>query len=322
MAQDRDYYEVLGVGRNATADEIRRAYRRLARQYHPDVSQSSDAADRFAEMQEAYEVLSDAEKRRAYDRFGRAGVGVGQGPGGFGRGGAWQVNVGPGDQFDASDFSSVFEELFGGRRGSPFGAGTGRPGAQAPGRAAPQRGRDLRHMLTASFMTAAQGGSEQVHVSAGGSSETLTVKIPPGIDTGEKLRVKGKGHPGSGGGPAGDIILTVQVGRHPYFRREGLDLLIDVPVTIAEATFGTTVTVPLLKGSVEIKVPPGASSGQKLRVKGQGLANAKGRTGDFYAVVQIAAEKDLSPRGRELLQELETELKNPRKSAPWAADSG
>ena len=107
MAQDRDYYETLGVGRNATADEIRRAYRRLARQYHPDVNQSSDAADRFAEMQEAYEVLSDAEKRKAYDRFGRAGVGVGQGPGGFGRGGAWRVNVGPGDQFDASDFSSV-----------------------------------------------------------------------------------------------------------------------------------------------------------------------------------------------------------------------
>ena len=323
MAQDRDYYDVLGVGRQATADEIRRAYRRLARQYHPDVNRSSDAADRFAEMQEAYEVLSDAEKRKAYDRFGRAGVGVGQGPGGFGRGGAWRANVGPGDQFDASDFTSVFEELFGGRGGSPFGAGPGRPGARAPQRPAPQRGRDLHHTLTVSFVTAAQGGSEQVHATPGdGSSETITVKIPPGIDTGEKLRVKGKGHPGGGGGPPGDIILTVQVGRHPYFRREGRDLLIDVPVTIAEATFGATVTVPLLKGSVEIKVPPGASSGQKLRVRGQGLVNAKGRSGDFYAVVQIAAEKDLSPRGRELLQELEAELKNPRKSAPWAADSG
>ncbi|MHC5008703.1 MAG: DnaJ domain-containing protein, partial [Planctomycetota bacterium] len=201
MPQDRDYYEVLGVGRDATADEIRKAYRRLARQYHPDVNQSSDAAERFAEMQEAYEVLSDAEKRRAYDRFGRAGVGVGQGPGGFGRGGVWRGNVGPGGQFDASDFSSVFEELFGGRGGSPFGVGPGRPGAQAPSRPAPQRGRDLHHTITVSFMTAAQGGSEQVHVTtADRSPQTITVKIPPGIDTGEKLRVKGKGHPGGDGG--------------------------------------------------------------------------------------------------------------------------
>jgi DnaJ-class molecular chaperone len=114
----------------------------------------------------------------------------------------------------------------------------------------------------------------------------------------------------------------VQVGRHPYFRREGLDLLVDVPVTIAEATFGATVSVPLLKGSVEIKVPAGAASGQKLRVKGQGLTSAKGGAGDFHAVVQIVAEKDLSPRGRELLEELAAELKNPRKSAPWSADSG
>jgi DnaJ-class molecular chaperone len=323
MAQDTDYYEVLGVSRGATADEIRRAYRRLARQYHPDVNQSPDAAERFAEMQEAYEVLSDAGKRRTYDRFGRAGVGIGQGPGGFGRGGAWGVDVGPGGQFDASDFASVFEELVGGRGGTPFGAGPGRPGAQAPVRPAPQRGRDVHHPLTVSFMTAAQGGSEQVRVTtADRSPQTITVKIPPGIDSGEKLRVKGKGHPGSDGGPAGDIILTVQVGRHPYFRREGLDLLVDVPVTIAEATFGATVSVPLLKGSVEIKVPPGASGGQKLRVKGQGLTSGKDRPGDFYAVVQIAAEKDLSPRGRELLQELAAELKNPRKSAPWAADSG
>jgi curved DNA-binding protein len=323
MPQDRDYYEVLGVGRDATADEIRRAYRRLARQYHPDVNKSSDAATRFAEMQEAYEVLSDAEKRKAYDRFGHAGVGVGHGPGGFGRGGAWRVNVGPGGQFDASDFASVFDELFGGRAGAPFGVGPQRPEAEVPRRPPPSRGRDLHDALVVSFMTAALGGSEQVRVTGGGGPpQTITVKIPPGIDTGEKLRVKGKGHPGRGGAPAGDFILTVQVGRHPYFRREGLDVLIDVPVTIAEATFGASVTVPLVKGSVEIKIPPGASSGQKLRVKQEGLADAKGRTGDFYAVVQIVAETDLSPRGRELLRELEAELKNPRKSAPWAADSG
>jgi curved DNA-binding protein len=319
MARDKDYYEVLGVERNATADEIRRAYRRLAREYHPDVNKAEDAADRFAEMQEAYDVLSDAEKRKAYDRFGHAGVGVGQGPGGFGHGG-WRVHVGgpggPGEQFDASDFASVFEELFGGRGGGgPFGAG---PGTAAPPRPAPRRGRDLHHTLSMSFMTAALGGSEQVRVTTDGRAQTIAVKIPPGIDTGEKLRVKGKGHTGKAGGAAGDIILTVQVGRHPWFRREGLDLLVDVPVNIAEATFGAKVTVPLLKGSVEIKVPPGASSGQKLRVKGQGLSNSKGHTGDFYAVVQIVAETDLTPKGRQLLEELAGELQNPRKSAPWS----
>jgi DnaJ-class molecular chaperone len=324
MPQERDYYEVLGVARDATADQIRRAYRQLAREYHPDVNQSTDAASHFAEVQEAYEVLSDADKRKAYDRFGHAGVGVGQGPGGFGRGGSWRVNVGPsGGPFDASEFGSVFEELFGGRARSPFGAGVGRPEARRPMRPEPARGRDLHHTLSVSFMTAAQGGSEQVRVAgAGGSPQTITVKIPPGIDTGEKLRVKGEGQPGDTGAPAGDIILTVQVGGHPYFRRDGLDLLIDVPVTIAEATFGTKVEVPLLKGSVEIKVPPGASSGQKLRVKDQGLADTRGGTGDFYAVIQIAVEPDLSPRGRELLQELGAELKNPRKSAPWSDDAG
>jgi DnaJ-class molecular chaperone len=321
MAHEKDHYEVLGVSRDATADQIRRAYRRLAREYHPDVNQSQDAATRFAEVQEAYEVLSDAEKRKAYDRFGHAGVGVGQGPGGFGRGG-WRVNVGPGGQFDASDFASVFEELFGGRGGSPFGAEAVRPDVRRPPRPAVHRGQDLHHTLTVSFMTAAWGGSEEVRLAAGGQAQTITVKIPPGIDTGEKLRVKGKGHPGAAGGPAGDIILTVHVGGHPWFRRDGLDLLVDVPVTFAEATFGTKVTVPLLRGSVEIKIPPGASSGQKLRVKDNGIADARGRTGDFFAVVQIVAEKDLSARGRELLQELGAELKNPRKSAPWADDAG
>jgi DnaJ-class molecular chaperone len=317
MARDRDYYEVLGVDRNATADEIRRAYRRLARKYHPDVNKSSDAATRFAEMQAAYEVLSDAEKRRAYDRFGRAGVGVGHGPGGFGGGGSWRVDLGRGGPFDGPDFASVFEELFGGGAGGPFGAG----GRAAAERAAARRGRDVHHMLTVSFMTAALGGAEQVRL-AGARPQTISVKIPPGIESGEKLRVKGKGRPGSGGGPAGDVILTVQVGGHPYFRREGLDLFVEVPITIAEATFGAKVTVPLLKGSVQITIPPGASSGQKLRVKGKGLTDARGRSGDFHAVLQIAAEKDLSERGQRLMRELGAELKNPRESAPWAEDSG
>jgi curved DNA-binding protein len=322
MSENKDYYEVLGVDRSATAEEIRKAYRRLARKYHPDINKGSDATTRFAEVQEAYEVLSDAEKRKAYDRFGRVGVGVGQGPGGFGRGGSWRVDTGPGGQVDPSEFASVFEELFGRGAEGPFGVGARRPGA--PTAAPPQRrGEDLHHTLTVGFMTAALGGKEQVRVHTEDSGmQTLTVTIPDGIDTGEKLRVKGQGRPGVAGGPAGDIILEVQVGGHPYFRREGLDLFVDVPVTIAEATFGVTVTVPLLAGSIEIKIPPGASSGQKLRVRGKGITNAKAQQGDYHAVVQIVAPRDLSEKGRQLVTELEPELKNPRESAPWALDSG
>ncbi len=320
MAHDNDYYNVLGVERKATADEIRKAYRKLAREYHPDVNKSSEAATRFAEVQEAYEVLSDAGKRKAYDRYGHAGVGVGQGPGGFGPGpgGGWSVDFGDGrgSPFEASDFASAFQDLFGQGGGSPFDTA-----ARRPRQAAPQRGQDVHHALSLSFLTAALGGEEQIRLSVGSAQpQTLSVKIPPGIDAGAQLRVRGKGHPGHGGGPAGDVLLTVQVGKHPYFRREGLDLLIDIPITIAEAGFGATVKVPLLKGSIELKVPPGASSGRKLRVKGKGLTNAKGRSGDFYAVIQIVAEKDLSRRGRELLEELATELRDPRASAAWADD--
>ena len=173
-----------------------------------------------------------------------------------------------------------------------------------------------------SFLTAARGGSERIRRGPGaGGGQSIEVKIPAGIDSGAKLRLKGKGHPGPDGGAAGDIILTIAVGKHPYFRREGLDLLVDVPLTLAEAALGTTVTVPLLTGSVEIKVPPGAASGQRLRVKGKGIARPQGAAGDFHAVIQIAAPKTLSDRARQLLSDLAPELKNPRESAPWAADA-
>lgn len=321
----KDYYDLLGVSRNATADEIRRAFRRLARQYHPDVNKSPDAATRFAEINEAYEVLSDAKKRRTYDQFGHTRVGAGGpggfgggrvrwsdfagGPGGFGRGGA-----GPG--IDPDDLGSLFEQMFSGRGpASPFAG-------RRPGRAAapPQRGSDLQHELTVSFLTAAKGGSEQVHLRQHGADERISVKIPPGLESGAKLRIKGKGQPGPGG--FGDLILTVKVGKHPYFRREGRDLLIDVPITLAEAVTGVIATVPLLSGSVSIKIPPGASSGRKLRVKGKGIADGKGNQGDFYAVVQIVAPEAVTEKTRKLIDELAGELKNPRKSAPWVEDLG
>ncbi len=342
MSGSTDYYELLDVKRDASAEEIRHAYRRLARKYHPDVNKSADAATRFSELQGASDALSDAAKRKAYDRFGHAGVGVGAGPGGFSAGapgGGWTwTHVRPGAEgggFGGSDFASVIEEMFGGRAGAPHGRAA--PRGAGPRRPPSRRGRDIAQELTVSFLTAARGGSERIRLHGGGgggsggrggggaADQAIDVKIPPGIESGAKLRLKGKGTPapgmpGAAGGGPGDLLLTVRVGEHPYFRREGLDLIIEVPLTLAEAALGATVTVPLLAGTVEIKVPPGTASGRRLRVKGKGIADAKGRRGDFHAVVQIVPPEALNDRARRLLGELAPELKNPRDSAPWATD--
>ena len=303
----KDYYSVLGVERSASAEAIRKAYRRLARQYHPDVNKSADAATRFAEVTEAYEVLSDAEKRKAYDRFGHAGVGVGQGPS---HTGGWTSA----DFGEAGEFASVFQDLFGRGPGASVGAGHRWRGPAAT----PRHGESVRHAITVSFMTACLGGSEQIRLT--GTGQTIDVKIPPGIESGAQLRIRGQGGAGQAGGPPGDLLLTVGVGRHPYFRRDGLDLLLDLPVTVAEAAFGTTVTVPLLKDRVQLKLPPGTSSGQRLRVKGKGITDAGGRRGDFLAVVQIVCPENISDAGRTALQELAGELPDPRATASWADD--
>jgi DnaJ-class molecular chaperone len=335
MSKQRDYYDVLGVGRGSSVEAIRKAYRKLARQLHPDVNKAPDASKKFAEVQEAYDVLSDEQKRRAYDQFGHVGVGAtGNGPAaswGAGRGTrggrtVW-THAGPGTgDFNAGDFASIFEQMFGGEASVGMGGARttgfgGRGGPQA--RPAPQRGQNIEHAITVSFMTAAMGGSEQIRMTAAdGESNNITVKIPPGIDSGAKLRVRGKGQPGIGG-EAGDLIITVQVGSHPFFRRDGLDLFIDVPVSIAEAVLGAQVTVPLITdGSVDVRIPPGTSSGQKLRVRGKGLADGKGATGDYYVVVQIIAPKPetLAPGDRAAIEELAKHLPNPRESAPFVDD--
>jgi curved DNA-binding protein len=309
MGKQRDYYEALGVRRDASADEIRKAYRRLARTHHPDVNKDEGAADRFSEISEAYEVLNDPEKRRTYDQFGRAGVSAGAG--GY-QGSGWPGG-GPGAGPDVADIGSIFEEMFGGRRGSPFGGGV-----HAPPTA--RKGRDLEHAITVTFLTAVRGGNERLRLGIPGHDgpKTIKVRIPPGTEDGARLRIRGSGEPSPSGGPAGDLILRITVGSHPVFRREGRDLYVDVPVTLAEAALGTSVTVPLLKGTAEMKIPPGASSGRKLRIKGKGITDASGTTGDFYAVVQIVAPEPLSDRAAGLLRDLAPELQNPRESGPWA----
>ncbi len=320
MSTHQDYYQLLGVKRDATVVELRKAYRKLARKYHPDVNKSPEAARRFTEISEAYEVLSDPDKRKTYDRFGHAGLGSGPASGGPG-GGFRQTWSGPGGAQPGGsiDVESLFGEMFGSGGGSPFGVGGFQPGPGGVGAPPPpKKGQDLLHRLSLSFMTAASGGEEHVLINMGNSRQTITVKIPPGIEDEGKLRIKAKGQLSPNGGPPGDLIITVNVGKHPLFRREGLDVLVDVPITIAEATLGTTVSVPLLAGSVEMKIPSGASSGQKLRIKGRGIDADKGRIGDFYAVIQIVAPESLSDEGRHLIEQLSRELQNPRQSGPWA----
>lgn len=296
MTPSNDYYKLLGVNRSATADEIRKAYRKLARKYHPDVNKADDATTKFAEVQEAYDTLSDAEKRKMYDQFGSDGPGQG---GGFRGDPRWAQSAG-GGYGQTVDFSDIFGSAFGGGGQSPFG------GVQQ--RAA--KGQDLTHSMTVTFMTALKGGSEEVPV--GGSTVTLT--IPAGIESGTKLRLKGKGNTGMMGGPSGDMIVTVSVGGHPLYQRHGLDVELEVDINIAEAALGTKVKLPLpLGGTIDMTIPAGVSSGSRLRVKGKGCETSGGKKGDFYAVIHIVAPKDIDEETKSLLEDLKQRLQNPRE---------
>lgn len=329
----RDYYDILGLSRSADSDAIKKAYRQLVRKWHPDVNKSEDAEKRFSEIQEAYDVLSDAEKRKQYDRFGHVGVGAGSpGAGGPGGGGgaytwSWDSSSGGGGSPGAggADIGSIFEELFGGGRrhrrgagggGSPFGFD---PGAGATHRSnrEPKRGENLQHVVEITFNTAIRGGKEHLRLSSGDGSEVIDVTIPPGVEDGTKLRIRGKGHPGAGSGTPGDLMLTVQVGKHPYYRRDGLNILLDVPITFAEAVLGTTVTVPTIKGRVEIKIPAGAQPGQKLRIPKHGIVGKGGVAGDFHAVIGVVIPTDLSEAEMEAVRSLGSHLPSPRTGAPW-----
>ena len=297
-AVPRDPYEVLGVPRTATADQIREAHRKLAKKFHPDLNKTAEAAAKFKEVQEAYDLLSDDAKRAQYDRFGHAGpsVGTGAGPGaGFG---GWG-NV------DASTFEEIFGDFMG--SGARRGAG-GRRGARA--------GEDLESEITVDFVTAARGGTRHVSLQGVDGPVGMDVRIPPGVESGGSLRLRGKGSPGAGGGPAGDLVLHITVAPHPWFRREGNDLLVDIPVSIAECALGTTVEVPLLEGSATLRVPPGTGSGKRLRLKGQGVQGKSG-AGDLYAVIRVDGPPSLTDAQKAALEEMRTAWPDPRASAPW-----
>ncbi|MCP2242410.1 DnaJ C-terminal domain-containing protein [Lentzea aerocolonigenes] len=283
----RDFYEALGVPRGANSEEIQRAYRKLARQYHPDVNRDPGAEDRFKEVSEAYEVLSDPEQRKRYDRFGADFRRIPEDYDervGAGRGGRTVYTSGPGSG-GFEDFD--FEDLLGGffRRG---------------GRSGPIPGADQEAVLTLSVEEAYRGGQRRLTI----SDRELDVTIPPGVVDGQRIRLSGQGGRGSGGGTAGDLFLVVRIAPHPRYRLEGRDIIVDLPVTPWEAALGATVPIMTPGGDVKVRVVPGSSSGRRLRLRGEGMPNPRGTPGDLYAVVKIMVPKRLGKRERELFEEL------------------
>jgi molecular chaperone DnaJ len=351
---EKDYYEVLGVARTATDKEITRAYRKLAKQFHPDANPGAE--ERFKEISAAYDVLGDAGKRKEYDevrRLGAAGF-----PGGFGGGGFG----GPGGAtFRVEDLGDLGDLL-----GGMFGGGGGRT-RRAGG---PRRGADVETELHLSFEDAVKGVTTTVHIAGEARCETchgsgaapgtapvtcprcggrghldepqglfslstvcpqcsgrgsiidkpcptckgsgiqkrlreVKVRVPPGVEDGQRIRVKGRGAPGRGNGPSGDLYVTVRVGAHKLFGRRGRNLTLAVPVTFAEAALGTTVTVPTLDGTVTLRIPPGTSSGQTLRVKARGVpSHGKAAAGDLLVTVEVAVPKRLTDAQRSAVEEL------------------
>lgn len=299
-----DYYQDLGVPRDASADEIRRAYRKLARENHPDINKDPGAEDRFKEVSEAYEVLRDREKRERYDRLGanwRAGQDV-SGSEGFGSGFPGDVHV---DFGGGEDFSDFFESLFGARRRS---AGTRRGGDGFGGYA--RRGADKQAVLDLTLEEAAAGGRQHLII---GDGRGYDVDIPAGVRDGQRIRLAGEGGPGIDGGPPGDLFLRVRIAPHSRFRLEGNDLHVDLPVSPSEAALGARVPVPTLTGIARVSVPAGTSTGRRLRMRGEGMPTSGGGHGDLFAHIQVMVPKKLDERQRELYEQLGATHFDPRE---------
>ena len=361
MAEKRDYYDVLGVSKTATNDEIRKAYRQLAKKYHPDVSTEENAEEKFKEVQEAYDVLSDEQKKASYDQFGHAGANGNpfEGFGGFGGG-------------DFGGFSDIFSSFFGGG-----GAGA---------RQTQQRGQDIERTMTITFMEAVLGATKTVEVDIeqdcshchGSGAETkadvetcerchgsgfinveqrtilgnfrtqqacprchgsgkdiknkchkckgsgrervkktVDIKIPAGVDNNMTLRVSGYGHAGKNGMPSGDLFVTFRVTPHKIFKRDGEDIILEVPLTFSEAALGTSVEVPTIYGDVKLKIPAGIQSGTRLRMKDKGIANVRsGRKGSQFVVVNLQTPTNLTQEEKELFEKL-SQVETPRQKSGW-----
>ncbi|WP_298859131.1 J domain-containing protein [uncultured Gimesia sp.] len=302
----RDYYDILGISRSASADEIKKAYRTLSRKYHPDMAPDDKTADqKFKEVQEAYEILRDETKRKQYDQFGHSYQQAGPG-------GGYHPSGGGGGQVDLDDlFGSGGIDI-----GDLFG-GAFRGGKRAQPR--PQKGESSRLQIEIPFHLAAIGGDHEVSLQKGGKFERLTIKIPAGVDNGSVIRLSGQGSPGIHGGPAGDLLITIKVGNHPYFKRESSNLILEVPITLAEAALGAKVDVPTLsEGEVTVTIPPGTSSGAKLRLREKGIIDQKTRQpGDQICAIKIVAPKEISDEARILYEQLKDMDPETPRSKAW-----
>ena len=272
--QFQDYYETLGVKPDATDAEIKRAYRKLARKYHPDVSKEAGAEDKIKSVNEAYEALKDAERRREYDQLRAGGYRAGDE---FRPPPNWQGRQSAGnDGFEEADFSDFFESLF------------GRGGGAARGRSGPRRGSDLQARITIDLASAFNGARERITLRDPVQGErTLEVKIPAGIEPGKQIRLSGQGNPGMSGGPAGDLLLEVGVREDSRFKLDGQNIIAVVPIAPWEAALGATVKVPTLAGEVELRVPAGSNTGSKLRLRGRGWPSKAKGAGDQIVVLEI-----------------------------------
>ncbi len=303
----KDPYEILGVSRTASPDEIKRAYRRLAKEHHPDRNPGDPAAERrFKEVQAAYEVLGDPQRRAEYDRFGAGGPrpdvhawgpAAGGGPGGV--------------RFDfgsLGDLTEIFEQFFS-RAGAPRTRRSVRRVAPA--------GADVEGEIELGFDEALRGAVREIVLGGGGRTERIQVRVPAGVTDGERIRVRGRGQEGPGG--RGDLLIRCRVAPHPFLRREGADLVLDLPLTVREAVLGTRVEIPTPRGPALLTVPPGTSSGTKLRLRGHGAPDREtGRTGDLYAVVRIVVPREVSAAARRLLEQFDAAAPlAPRSAAGW-----
>jgi curved DNA-binding protein len=309
--QFRDYYETLGVPKTATEDEIRSAFRKLARKYHPDVAKDKKAAEeKFKTINEAYEVLSDPEKRKKYDQLGEhwnqpgggfqppPDWGAGQPGGGFHRyaGGDGGVEF----EFNGTGFSDFFEQFFGGGRGRSAYGGFPQSQPQA------ERGSDVEADIMVPLEEALHGAKRTISLRRPGSNkvETYQVKIPRGVREGQRIRLAGQGEAGDRGGKSGDLFLRVRLARHPDFRIEGNDLIHELKIPPWQAVLGAEVKVPTPEGTVRLKIPPGTQGGQRFRLRERGLPTSTGQRGDLFVEVQINIPKKITERERQLWEEL------------------